>query len=221
MQWWQSQIFIIITTVFSVTWSFRNHSNADLVLITSVENGAANIFVEVVIHVLMNKKYNRTAFIWYRIFFNTENVFTVNFDQLNAFLLKWTSNYLKKYCVCVCVCVCIKGICKRSVIFQCNLIVIQCVTVLVVISLIFIFCICLFYFQQATHSSMNIRRNILSLSDLQTCSLLQLNALRASLNEDIQGIFSLSNTICSHWTAATTFSVNNTTHKCHAVFMLL
>ncbi len=42
---------------------FRNHSNADLVLITSVENGAANIFVEVVIHVLMNKKYNRTAFI--------------------------------------------------------------------------------------------------------------------------------------------------------------
>lgn len=44
--------------------------------------------------------------------------------------------------------------------------------------------------EQATHSSMNIRRKILSLSDLQTCSLLQLNALRASLNEDIQDLSS-------------------------------
>lgn len=44
--------------------------------------------------------------------------------------------------------------------------------------------------EQATHSSMNIRRKILSLGDLQTCSLLQLNALRASLNEDIQDLSS-------------------------------
>ncbi|XP_050976186.1 schwannomin-interacting protein 1 [Labeo rohita] len=44
--------------------------------------------------------------------------------------------------------------------------------------------------EQATHSTMNIRRKILSLSDLQTCSLLQLNALRASLNEDIQDLSS-------------------------------
>ncbi|XP_016383795.1 schwannomin-interacting protein 1-like isoform X1 [Sinocyclocheilus rhinocerous] len=46
------------------------------------------------------------------------------------------------------------------------------------------------HIRQATHSSMNIRRKILSLSDLQTCSLLQLNALRASLNEDIQDLSS-------------------------------
>ncbi|XP_067255444.1 schwannomin-interacting protein 1 [Chanodichthys erythropterus] len=44
--------------------------------------------------------------------------------------------------------------------------------------------------QEATHSNINIRRKILSLSDLQTCSLLQLNALRASLNEDIQDLSS-------------------------------
>ncbi|XP_052423692.1 schwannomin-interacting protein 1 isoform X2 [Carassius gibelio] len=44
--------------------------------------------------------------------------------------------------------------------------------------------------EQATHSSMNIRRKILSLSDLQTCSLLQLNALSSSLNEDIQDLSS-------------------------------
>ncbi|XP_059401170.1 schwannomin-interacting protein 1-like isoform X2 [Carassius carassius] len=44
--------------------------------------------------------------------------------------------------------------------------------------------------EQAPHSNMSIRRKILSLSDLQTCSLLQLKALRASLNEDIQGLSS-------------------------------
>lgn len=83
-----------------------------------------------------------------------------------------------------------------SVRFLCYLNLIQCVFMWLswwsFIPLIFIFCIFLFYFQQeATHSNMNIRRKILSLSDLQTCSLLQLNALRASLNEDIQGIFFL------------------------------
>ncbi|XP_051972465.1 schwannomin-interacting protein 1-like [Xyrauchen texanus] len=44
--------------------------------------------------------------------------------------------------------------------------------------------------EEPSHSKMNIRRKILSLSDLQTCSLLQLNALRASLNEDIQELSS-------------------------------
>ncbi|KTF77691.1 hypothetical protein cypCar_00011784 [Cyprinus carpio] len=44
--------------------------------------------------------------------------------------------------------------------------------------------------EQTTHSNMSIRRKILSLSDLQTCSLLQLKALRASLNEDIQDLSS-------------------------------
>ncbi|XP_059401171.1 schwannomin-interacting protein 1-like isoform X3 [Carassius carassius] len=46
------------------------------------------------------------------------------------------------------------------------------------------------HIRQAPHSNMSIRRKILSLSDLQTCSLLQLKALRASLNEDIQGLSS-------------------------------
>ncbi|TRZ03491.1 hypothetical protein DNTS_000506 [Danionella cerebrum] len=40
------------------------------------------------------------------------------------------------------------------------------------------------------HSKMNIRRKILSLSDLETCSLLQLNSLRLSLTEDIQDLSS-------------------------------
>lgn len=44
--------------------------------------------------------------------------------------------------------------------------------------------------EQETHNNMSIRRKILSLSDLQTCSLLQLNALRTSLNEDIQDLSS-------------------------------
>ncbi|XP_051542297.1 schwannomin-interacting protein 1-like [Myxocyprinus asiaticus] len=44
--------------------------------------------------------------------------------------------------------------------------------------------------EEPTYSSMNIRRTILSLSDLQTCSLLQLNALRTSLIEDIQDLSS-------------------------------
>ncbi|XP_052464280.1 uncharacterized protein LOC128021252 isoform X4 [Carassius gibelio] len=44
--------------------------------------------------------------------------------------------------------------------------------------------------EQAPHSNMSIRRKILSLNDLQTCSLLQLRALRASLNEDIQDLSS-------------------------------
>ncbi|XP_042620950.1 schwannomin-interacting protein 1 isoform X3 [Cyprinus carpio] len=46
------------------------------------------------------------------------------------------------------------------------------------------------HIRQTTHSNMSIRRKILSLSDLQTCSLLQLKALRASLNEDIQDLSS-------------------------------
>ncbi|XP_057177444.1 schwannomin-interacting protein 1 isoform X2 [Triplophysa rosa] len=40
--------------------------------------------------------------------------------------------------------------------------------------------------EQETHNNISIQRKILSLTDLQTCSLLQLNALRTSLNEDIQ-----------------------------------
>ncbi len=136
--------------------------------------------------------------------------------------------------ICICVCVCAHQgdftsgmlllysvpLRQRSVRFQWYLNVIQCDCLGGHFTDIYFLHI-LFYFQEATHSSMNIRRKILSLNDLQTCSLLQLNALRASLNEDIQGIFFLSDTICSHWTAAMTFSVNNTTHKCHAVFMLL
>ncbi|XP_052464277.1 schwannomin-interacting protein 1-like isoform X1 [Carassius gibelio] len=46
------------------------------------------------------------------------------------------------------------------------------------------------HIRQAPHSNMSIRRKILSLNDLQTCSLLQLRALRASLNEDIQDLSS-------------------------------
>ncbi|KAI4887813.1 hypothetical protein NFI96_023452 [Prochilodus magdalenae] len=42
--------------------------------------------------------------------------------------------------------------------------------------------------QQMTHNDVNIRRKMLSRSDLQTCSVLQLNALSASLNEDIQDL---------------------------------
>ncbi|XP_072515346.1 schwannomin-interacting protein 1 isoform X2 [Salminus brasiliensis] len=44
--------------------------------------------------------------------------------------------------------------------------------------------------QQPSRSDMNIRRKTLSRSDLQTCSVLQLNALSASLNEDIQDLSS-------------------------------
>lgn len=44
--------------------------------------------------------------------------------------------------------------------------------------------------QQPSRSDLNIRRKILSCSDLQTCSVLQLNALSASLNEDIQDLSS-------------------------------
>ncbi|XP_016128970.1 schwannomin-interacting protein 1-like isoform X1 [Sinocyclocheilus grahami] len=46
------------------------------------------------------------------------------------------------------------------------------------------------HIRQATHSNMSIRRKILSLSDLQICSSLQLKALRASLNEDIPDLSS-------------------------------
>ncbi|KAA0703925.1 IQCJ-SCHIP1 readthrough transcript protein [Triplophysa tibetana] len=44
--------------------------------------------------------------------------------------------------------------------------------------------------EQETHNNISIRRKILSLTDLQTCSLLQLNALGSSLNEDIQDLSS-------------------------------
>nr|XP_055064567.1 schwannomin-interacting protein 1 [Misgurnus anguillicaudatus] len=44
--------------------------------------------------------------------------------------------------------------------------------------------------EEETHNKVSIRRKILSLSDLQTCSSLQLNALRTSLNEDIHDLSS-------------------------------
>ncbi|XP_007236266.3 schwannomin-interacting protein 1 isoform X1 [Astyanax mexicanus] len=44
--------------------------------------------------------------------------------------------------------------------------------------------------QQPSRSDLNIRRKMLSRSDLQTCSVLQLNALSASLSEDIQDLSS-------------------------------
>ncbi|XP_066507473.1 schwannomin-interacting protein 1 [Hoplias malabaricus] len=44
--------------------------------------------------------------------------------------------------------------------------------------------------QQVNHKDVNILRKMLSRSDLQTCSVLQLNALSASLNKDIQDLSS-------------------------------
>ncbi len=74
----QSRIFFIITPVFSVTWSFRNHNLFDsqetfLIIINVENNFAASYFVEMVINFifqdfLINIKFNKQhlfAFIKY------------------------------------------------------------------------------------------------------------------------------------------------------------
>ncbi len=59
--------------VFSVTWSFRNHFNMLICCSRNIYNMLKmfNVFVEAVIHFLyylINIKFQRTAFIWNRIF---------------------------------------------------------------------------------------------------------------------------------------------------------
>ncbi len=113
----QSWIFIIITPVFSVTWSFRNHSN--MLILSSViinfywcsiiNSGSSYyqcwkqfccliIFVET-IHIfwdsLKNRKLNEHHL--YEIYCNIINVFTVTFDQFNESLLnKVLLSFFKK-----------------------------------------------------------------------------------------------------------------------------
>ncbi len=97
----QSWIFSIITPVFSVTWSFRNHLN---MLIWCSRNISSyyqcwkqllNIFLNNLVILWW------TAFIWSRnlrskIFCNIINVFTVTFDQFNASLLNKSINFIPK-----------------------------------------------------------------------------------------------------------------------------
>jgi len=93
--WWQSWIFSIITSVFSVTWSFRNHSN---MLIWCFKNHfllsmlktvvLLNIFVETVIirffhNSLTKRKFKRTAFIWNRFsLWQYRSIYDHLFDKL-------------------------------------------------------------------------------------------------------------------------------------------
>jgi len=65
--WWNKWIFIITSLVFSVTWSFRNHSNM-LICCWNISS-------------------------YYQCSKQFANVFTVAFDQFNASLLKKNNNY--------------------------------------------------------------------------------------------------------------------------------
>ncbi len=87
----QSWIFSIITPVFSVTWSFRNHSNMlkKHFLLLSMRKTVVliHIYVEIVMlffSILWWTKFKITVLIWNG---NIINAFTVTFDQFNASLL--------------------------------------------------------------------------------------------------------------------------------------
>ncbi len=94
----ESWIFSMITPVFSITWSFRNHSNLLLKkhLLLCVENSCAvpcfcgnrDIQYFIFQDSLMNRKFKRTALIWIEIFCEVIIVFHVIFDQFNASLMK-------------------------------------------------------------------------------------------------------------------------------------
>ncbi len=81
----QSQIFSIIITVFSVTWSFRNHSN---VLIYCLRNIPYYFFKNwsIVFRILWWVQKNSIC-LKYKYFVTFINVFTVTFDQWNVSLL--------------------------------------------------------------------------------------------------------------------------------------
>ncbi len=92
----RSCIFSIITPVFGVTWSFRNHANMQIYCSRNssyyyVENSYAQDY-------LMNRKFKITAFICYINFCNIINVFTDTFDEflLNASLLNKSISFFKK-----------------------------------------------------------------------------------------------------------------------------
>ncbi len=100
---WQSWIFNIITPVFSVTWSFRNHSNMSIwsskkCLIINVENSCVW---------LIEKRLFEIEIYW-----NIINGFTVTFDECIASLLNQSIHFFqrnnKSYwpetdCVLICV----------------------------------------------------------------------------------------------------------------------
>ncbi len=98
MQRW---IFSIITPVFSVTWSFRNHSNMliwcsrNIWLIFKSVMLLNIFFVDTKIHFLgCFDEWNSVFEI--EIFCNIINVFSVTFSEFNASLLKKTNNLIKK-----------------------------------------------------------------------------------------------------------------------------
>ncbi len=103
----ESWIFSMITPVFSVTWSFRNHSNLLLKkhLLLCVENSCAvpcfcgnrDIQYFIFQDSLMNRKFKRTALIWIEIFCEVIIVFHVIFDQFNASLMKESINFCKHF----------------------------------------------------------------------------------------------------------------------------
>ncbi len=86
------------TSVFTVKWSFRNHSNMlilvlkKFILIINVENSWVNHFRTF----FLNRKFKRTAFLWNRNVCIILNVFTGTFDQVNASLLNTNINFFKK-----------------------------------------------------------------------------------------------------------------------------
>ncbi len=92
----RSWIFSIITPVFGVTQSFRNHANMQIYCSRNsfyyyVENSYAQDY-------LMNRKFKITAFICKINFCNIINVFTDTFDEflLNASLLNKSISFFKK-----------------------------------------------------------------------------------------------------------------------------
>ncbi len=74
---------VVITLVFSVTWSFRNHSNMLIWCKTFLKTS-----------VLLNLK--KKSLFEIEIFCNIINVFTLTFNQFSAFLLYKSINFFKK-----------------------------------------------------------------------------------------------------------------------------
>ncbi len=92
LKYYRIWIFSIITPVFRVTWSFRNHSNILICFSKNISDYyqcwnqlCCLIFLWKLWFQdsLMNWKFRRTAFVWNINIFSIINVLTVTFDQFN------------------------------------------------------------------------------------------------------------------------------------------